>query len=77
MVLLAIVIVLAIIFSFICGWHLALHKKAKKMIEECDFGDIILDMKSPENDLVNCEFTRNPKEMLGMNYILLQVKIRK
>ena len=37
---------------------------------------IIIDMSSAEEDLIKCQFDKNPKEWMNNNYILLEVKIR-
>lgn len=76
-IVIAIAVTVAIIFAFWLGGRVALNKKAKKMIEEMNFGTIIFDMTSVEADTISCEFDKNPKEMLGFNYILMEVKIRR
>jgi preprotein translocase subunit YajC len=75
-ILLICVVLLAIIFAFIMGWHYAIHKKAKHMIDDMLMGEIILDISSVEEDTIKCQFDRNPKEMMDKNYIMLEVKIR-
>lgn len=73
---LGLVFIGAIIFAYITGRNLSIHKKAQKMINECDFGDIVIDMSGVEQETFRIALNRNPKEMMSMNYILLQVKIR-
>ena len=70
-------IISSIVFSFILGWNISKHKFTKKLIENYDFGEIIIDMSGYDKELISCDFSKNPKEMLAYNYILLQVKVRK
>lgn len=76
-VILVLVIVLAIIFSFIIGYKYAIHKKAKEMIEEMMIGSIIIDMTGVDKELFTCQFDKNPKEILNKDYIIMEVKIRR
>ena len=71
-----IIAIVLIIFAFWFGGKVALHKKAKKMIAEMNFGSIIIDMTSVESETISCEFDRNPREMLKYNYILMEVAVR-
>lgn len=67
---------IACIISFVLGGKFAISRKAKKMIEQMSMGDIILDMADASENTVQCQFSKSPREMLGLSFILLEVKIR-
>ena len=68
--------IVACIISFICGYRYAINSKAKKMIEQMNMGEIILDLSNSSDETIKCQFDKSPREMLGLNFILLEVKIR-
>lgn len=67
---------IGMIGSFIFGSRHGQNKIATTMVNKFDFGDVVIDMSSVDKPLISADFNRNPKEMLGLNYILLNVKIR-
>lgn len=72
-VIIAIIICIAVfIFGVLYGKHLY----PKDLINNYDFGDIIIDMSSAESDTFSIDFSKNPKEMFNLDFVLLNVKIR-
>lgn len=69
--------VLAIILSFMAGFNFAMRGKAKDMIERMDMGTIILDTRDDANETIQCQFNKSPRELLNMDFILMEVKIRR
>ena len=69
-------VLLGFIVSFLTGRHFALQQYSKKLIDNYLFGQVIVDMSSVDKDLLTMELERNPKEMLDMNYVIFEVKIR-
>ena len=70
------VVLLAIIFSFMAGFNFAIKHKAKEMIETMNMGSIIVDFTNDAEEPISCRFDKSPREMLNMDYILLDVKVR-
>lgn len=68
--------VVGMIGSFILGYKHALATFSERLISDFDFGDVVINMSSVEDDTISVSFSRNPREMLDKNYILLNVKIR-
>lgn len=69
--------VLAIIVSFMAGFNFAMRGKAKDMIEKMHMGTIILDTRDDANETIQCQFDKSPRELLNMDFILMEVKIRR
>mgnify|MGYP006988834318 CR=1 FL=1 len=71
-------LVLAIVaFTFFIGKRYGLHKYSKKLLEESYAGDLVINMASINEDLISVDFTKNPKELVTYDYIVMGVKIRK
>lgn len=68
--------VVGMIGSFIFGYKHALGVYSKRLIKDFDFGDVVVNVSSVEDDTISISFSRNPREMFDKNYILLNVKIR-
>ncbi len=75
--LLILLVIFVVIISFIVGRQSGLHKYSKKMIDEALVGTLVVDMSSYENDLFQIEFDKNPKEFIHLDYIMMDLKIRK
>ena len=69
----SIALALIIFYIGICVGH---HNYAKKMIEKWYGGDIIIDMSNVESDTLSVEFDKNPKELMGLSYTIMGIKIR-
>ena len=75
-ILLVIIIIAALIFCFVAGMQYGLHLYAKRFIEDCYVGDIVIDMSSVESDTITADFEKNPKEFMHCNYVAMGVKTR-
>ena len=63
------------VISFVLGGKFAINRKAKKMIEQMHMGTIVFDLAS-NDDTIQCQFDKNPREMLGLEFVMMNVKIR-
>lgn len=72
-----IISIFALVLGIFVGYLVTIKRTASRMLKDMHFGTIIIDMKSTSSDTISCEFDRNPREFLGMDYILMDVKIRK
>ena len=75
--LLILLVIFVVFVSFMLGRQSGLHKYSKKMIDEALVGTLVIDMSSYENDLFQVELDKNPKEFMHLDYIMMDVKIRK
>lgn len=72
----AIAVIVAIVVAFLMGMQHGLHLYAKRFIEDCYAGDLIIDMQSVESDTISVDFERNPKELMGYQYVAMGVKVK-
>jgi len=69
-------VVIAFVIGIIIGNRIAIAIKAKRMLEKMDMGMLVINLNDDSTNNIECRFKKSPREMIGLDYILLEVKIR-
>lgn len=69
-------LVVGSILGAIGGFKYSITYSVNKIIKTMNFGTIIIDLSDPKSDTLQCEFDKNPREMLDKNYVIMEIKIR-
>lgn len=71
-----VLIIVALLLGVIIGYNAARLLWIKRLINEYYAGDLVINMEDVESDTISIDFSRNPKELMAYNYVLIGVKIR-